>query len=75
MLYLRELHISNMPNLTYITSGAMSMLTALQEVYLGHSHRLSFINPDAFSLRRENEESEQWPPIIKVSVTLNILMY
>jgi hypothetical protein len=75
MPYLRELHISNMPNLTFISSGAMSKLVSLQEVYIGHNHHLSDISPDAFSSRKDNEESEQWPPIVKVSVTWYILKY
>lgn len=67
MLYLHELHMSNMENLTYIASGAMSKLTSLQELYLSHNPHLSFIHPDAFSSRGDGEESETWPPIIKVS--------
>ncbi|GFG35757.1 hypothetical protein Cfor_05203 [Coptotermes formosanus] len=73
MPYLRELHISNMPNLTFISSGAMSKLVSLQEVYIGHNHHLSDISPDAFSSRKDNEESEQWPPIVKLDVGHNNL--
>ena len=75
MPFLHVLHMSNMPNLTYIASGAMSTLIALQEVYLSHNPRLSQIDPDTFSSRRHNEESEAWPPIIKVSVMCHILKY
>lgn len=75
MPYLRELHMTNMPNLTLITSGSMSTLRVLQEVYLGRNHHLSSIDPDTFSSRRANEESEQWPPIIKVSVMWHVLKY
>jgi hypothetical protein len=74
MLYLRELRMSNMMNLTYIASGAMSKLTSLQELYLSHNRHLSFIHPDAFSMRRDDEESEEWPPIIKVSATFQVLI-
>lgn len=73
MPYLRELHMTNMPNLTYIASGSMSTLIVLQEVYLGHNHRLSSIDPDTFSSRRVNEESEQWPPILKLDLGHNSL--
>ena len=66
--YLHELHMNNMPNLTYITAGAMSNLIALRELYLSHNPHLSSIHPDTFSSRRHNEESEEWPPILKVSV-------
>lgn len=71
MPYLRELHMSYMENLTYIASGAMSKLTALQELYLSHNPRLSSIHPDTFSSRRDGEKSEEWPPIVKVSVTMH----
>jgi hypothetical protein len=64
-----------MPNLTYIASGAMSNLIALQEVYLSRNHHLISIDPDTFSARRNGEESEQWPPIIKVSVMWHVLRY
>lgn len=73
MPFLRELHMTNMPNLTYITSGALSPLIALQEVYLSHNSHLVTIYPDAFSSRRNNEESEEWPPIIKLDVGYNNL--
>jgi len=69
MPFLYELHMNNMPNLTYIASGAMSTLIALQEVYLNHNSRLVAIHPDTFSSRGNKEESEGWPPIIKVSAT------
>lgn len=75
MPYLRELHMTNMPNLTYIASGSMSTLIVLKEVYLGRNHRLSSIDPDTFSSRRVNGGSEQWPPIIKVSVMWHVLKY
>lgn len=68
MPYLRELYMSDMENLTYIASGAMSKLTALQEVYLSRNPQLSSIHPDTFSFRRDGEKSEQWPPILKASV-------
>ena len=73
--FLRELHMTNMPNLTYVTSGAMSKLIALQELYLSHNPHLSSVHPDMFSARRDNDESEAWPPIIKVSVIWHILKY
>jgi hypothetical protein len=73
--FLQELHMTNMPNLTYITSGAMSKLVVLQELYLDHNPHLTSIHSDTFSSRRNNEESEQWPPIIKVSVMWPILKY
>jgi hypothetical protein len=62
-----------MENLTYIASGAMSKLTALQELYLSYNPHLSSIHPDTFSLRRDGEKSEEWPPILKVSVTWHFL--
>lgn len=64
---LRELHMSDMENLTLIASGAMSKLTGLQELYLSHNPRLSSIHPDTFSSHRDGEESEEWPLIRKVS--------
>jgi len=75
MPFLRELHITNMQNLTYIASGAMSNLIALHEVYISHNPRLITIHHDTFSSRRNNEESEEWPPIMKVSVMCHILKY
>jgi hypothetical protein len=65
--------MSNMKDLTYIASGAMSKLTALQELYLSHNPHLSSIHPDTFSSRRDDEESEEWPPIVKASVTWHFL--
>ncbi|XP_033609785.1 leucine-rich repeat-containing protein 70 isoform X4 [Cryptotermes secundus] len=73
MPYLRELHMSYMENLTYIASGAMSKLTALQELYLSHNPRLSSIHPDTFSSRRDGEKSEEWPPIVKLDLGHNNL--
>jgi hypothetical protein len=70
-----ELHMTNMPNLTYIASGAMSKLITLREVYLSHNPHLVSIHPHTFSSRRNNEESEEWPTIIKVSVMWHILKY
>jgi len=75
MTFLRELHMSNMPNLTFVASGAMSNLVVLQELYLSHNPHLLSIHPDTFSSRRNNEESEEWPPILKVSVMWHILKY
>jgi hypothetical protein len=75
MPHLRELHMTYMPNLTYITSGAMSNLIVLQELYLNHNGQLLSIHPDTFSSPRNNEESEQWPPIRKVSVIWHVLKY
>jgi len=71
--FLHELHMTNMPNLTYVTSGAMSQLTALQELYLSHNPHLLSIHPDTFSARRDNDESEAWPPIIKLDLGYNRL--
>jgi len=73
MPFLYELHMNNMPNLTYIASGAMSTLIALQEVYLNHNSRLVAIHPDTFSSRGNKEESEGWPPIIKLDLGYNNL--
>jgi len=73
LTFLRELHMRNMPNLTYIASGAMSNLVALQELYLSHNPHLSSIHPDTFSSRRNNEESEEWPPILKLDLGFNSL--
>jgi hypothetical protein len=73
--FLHELHMTNMPNLTYVTSGAMSKLIALRELYLSHNPHLASVHPDTFSARRDNDESEAWPPIIKVSVIWHILKY
>lgn len=69
---LRELHMSNMPELTYITAGALSKLTSLQELYLGHNNHLTSIHSKALSSLGDNGVMH-WPPIVRLDLGHNNL--
>mgnify|MGYP002224302874 CR=1 FL=1 len=56
-----------MKNLSSIDAGGLKNLPSLQELYITHNKKLIKIDESALSFRNGSEESEQWPPIKKVS--------
>ncbi|EFA05244.1 leucine-rich repeat neuronal protein 1 [Tribolium castaneum] len=70
---LKYLHLSSMPNLVNISKESLSNLVNLTEFYCFNNPKLSYIDRDAFSSRRDGAEYKTWPPIKKLFLQNNKL--
>lgn len=75
MASLKVLHLSHMPELNNIGPRAFSLLNVLEEFHCTHNNKLKSIDPTAFSYKlNDGLESELWPQIIKVNITIIYLL-
>ncbi|XP_044260532.1 protein flightless-1-like [Tribolium madens] len=70
---LKYLHFSSMPNLVNISKASLSKLVNLTEFYCYNNPKLSNIDREAISSRRDGAEYKTWPPIKKLFLQNNKL--
>ncbi|KAG7295506.1 hypothetical protein JYU34_021713 [Plutella xylostella] len=70
---LKELHMSNMPELTYIGEGTLSGLENLESLHMCLNEKLSYIHPKALARVDGSGEAYVWPTLKELYIHSNNL--